>query len=128
MLRTPRLAWGKAGVGLWSQNRVIEAGAGRTQDDRPIAAYKGTTDSAVAWIPVGFSLHHWGDMEWQVEPKFTYNHGFVGPGIQQSWELECKASTLRQREASSKRFNQPVGRGYILEAMEDPRTPAQHTV
>lgn len=52
MLRTPRLAWGKAGVGLWSQNRVIEAGAGRTQDDRPIAAYKGTTDSAVAWIPV----------------------------------------------------------------------------
>lgn len=56
------------------------------------------------------------------------HHGFLGPGIQLSGELECKASGLRQREASSKRFNQPVGRGYTLEAMENPRTPARHTV
>lgn len=68
----------KAGVGLWSQHRVIEAGAGGTQDDRPGAVYKGTTDSAVVWTPMGISLHHWGDTEWQMEPRFTYTLALWG--------------------------------------------------
>lgn len=37
----------KAGVRPWSQETVIEAGADGTQENRPGAVYKGTTDSAV---------------------------------------------------------------------------------
>lgn len=63
------------------------------KDDRPTAVAKGKTDSC----GLGTLGRHGMAGGASVHP----HHGSMGPGTQLSWEQECEAPGLRQKEAPS---------------------------